>query len=152
MIETFQNCKSIAYGILLTLLDSYIPLAITIYSVTFKTNRFDEFEKAMARISCMFLCFYRRHYNKSPLVWFSNLLFWKENNNELYNTLKSCINIEDEYPVENCQSIIRGSTNSWDMPEQLSFKAKSILLPRNGNTIFVVISLHQKVLQFPEKN
>ena len=126
MIETFKNCKSIAYGILSTLLDSYIPLAITIYSVTFKTNQFDEFEKAMARIWCMFLCFYRRHYNKSPLVWFSNLLFWKENNNELYNTLKSCINIEDEYPVENCHSIIRGSTNSWDMPEQLSFKAKSI--------------------------
>ena len=58
VIETFKNCKSIAYGILLTLLDSYIPLAITIFSVTFKTNQFDEFEKAMARIWCMFLCFY----------------------------------------------------------------------------------------------
>ena len=78
VLKTFSKCKSIRYGILLTLLDTYIPLSITIYSVTFKTNDFKEFKRAMARIYTMFLCFHRHHYNKSPLVWFSDILFWEK--------------------------------------------------------------------------
>ena len=136
---------------MLTSLDSYIHLAIKTYSVTFKTNQFDESEKTMACIWSMFLCFYRRHYNGSPLVWFSNLLFWKENNNELYNTLKSFINIEDEYPVENCHSIIRSSTNSWDMPEQLSFKVKSIFASKKRQHNFRSYFTQPKSFTFSRK-
>ena len=131
VLETFSKCKSISYGILLTLLDTYIPLSITIYSVTFKTNNFNEFKRAMARIWTMFLCFHRHHYNKSPLVWFSNILFWEKNNKVLYDTLKDYISIQDEYGVENCHSIIRGNTNPWDTADQLTFKAKSLFASKD---------------------
>ena len=71
VLTTFSKWKSsISHGIPLTRLDTYIPLSITIYSVTFKTNNFNEFKHAMARIWTMFLCFHRHHYNKSPLVSF----------------------------------------------------------------------------------
>ena len=85
----------------------------------------------MARIWTMFLCFHRHHYNKSPLVWFSNILFWEKNNKVLYDTLKDYISIQDEYGVENCHSIIRGNTNSWDTADQLTFEAKSLFTTKD---------------------
>ena len=127
VIAKFADNKSVEYAIILTLLDTYIPLCISIYSVIFKSNKFKEFKKAMTRTWLMFRCFRRRHYDKSPLIWLSNLMFWEKNNKELYDTLKQHINITDEYPVENTHSIIRGNTNSWDSAELLSFKARSIL-------------------------
>ena len=50
VITKFAKNKSIEYGILLTLLDTYIPLSIAIYSVIFKSNNFNEFKKTMTRI------------------------------------------------------------------------------------------------------
>ena len=34
--DKFQNSKDLQYGVLLNLLDNYIPLVLTIYSVTFQ--------------------------------------------------------------------------------------------------------------------
>ena len=38
------------YGTLINLLENYIPLVLTIYSVTFKQNKFNEYYNAMIRI------------------------------------------------------------------------------------------------------
>ena len=69
--------------------------------------------------------------NKSPLVWFSNILFWENNNKAFYDTLKDYISIQVEYGVENCHSIIRGNTNSWDTADILTFKAKSLFASKD---------------------
>ena len=40
-----KNCSEICfqYGVLLNLLDNYIPLALCSYSILFKLNRFDDY-------------------------------------------------------------------------------------------------------------
>ena len=65
--QVFKQCNSTEYSILLALLDTYIPLSLTIYSVVFKSNQMEQFKVAMSGIWLMFLCFRRRHYNKYPI-------------------------------------------------------------------------------------
>ena len=72
MKSKFQNSKDIQYETLINLLENYLPLVLTIYTVTFKRNNFKEYYNAMIRIWVMFVCLNRRHYNKAPLVWLSN--------------------------------------------------------------------------------
>ena len=67
----FQYSNDFQYGTILNLLDNYLPLVLSIYTVTFKTNNFKEYYNAMMRIWVMFVCLKRRHYNKAPLVWLS---------------------------------------------------------------------------------
>ena len=52
----FRVCKDIDYRTLLNLLDNYLPLVLTIYTVTFKLNNFIEYFHAMIRIWTMFVC------------------------------------------------------------------------------------------------
>ena len=104
--EKFQNSKDIQYGTLFNLLENYIPLVLTIYTVTFKRNKFSEYFNAMIRIWVMFLCLQRRHYNRAPLIWLSNISQWKSKNKELYELFSTWQAIFDEYPVEDTHSII----------------------------------------------
>ena len=78
-------------------------------------------------------------------------MFWEENNKEIYETLKEYINITDEYPVENTHSIIRGNTNSWDSPQQLSFKAKSIFASKERQHNFRSYFTPPKLYTFSRK-
>ena len=126
VITKFQNSKDIQYGTLLNLLENYIPLVLTIYTITFKRNNFKEYFNAMIRIWVMFLCLKRRHYNKAPLVWLSNTSHWQNKYNELYEQFSTWPTIFDEYPVENTHSIIRAQTQPSDTADKLQQRAKGI--------------------------
>ena len=62
----FKDTKDYQYGVLFNLLDNYLPLILTIYTITFKRNDFPQYFNAMIQIWIMFLCLKRRHYNKAP--------------------------------------------------------------------------------------
>ena len=136
VMNIFSSSKDLQYGTLLNLLDNYLPLVLSIYSITFKLNKFSEYRNAMTRIWVMFTCLQRRHYNKAPLVWLSNHFHWGLNFKELYNMLTQWSVIADEYPVENTHSIIRAQTKPSDSPEQLTNKAKTIFQSRNRQENF----------------
>ena len=53
VITKFQNSKDIQYGILVSLLENYTPLILTIYTITFKRNNFKEYFNTMIRIWVM---------------------------------------------------------------------------------------------------
>ena len=106
--DKFAKCKDLEYRTLINLLDNYLPLVLTIYTVTFKLNDFHEYFYAMIRIWTMFVCFERRHYNKAPLVWLAMVAYWAIHHPLLYKMLQTSLIIFDEYPVENAHSIIRG--------------------------------------------
>ena len=136
----FSVCKDIEYRRLLNLLDNYLPLVLTIYTVTFKLNNFTEYFHGMIRIWTMFVCLERRHYNKAPLVWLAMVTHWGMHYPGLYQMLQSNLVLFDEYPVENAHSIIRARTNDSDTAEQLIQKAKlpfKLNKPRliSGNTL-----------------
>ena len=123
----FSQVKDVQYGILLNILDNYIPLTLCSYSILFKLNHFDDYFCSVFRLWIMFFCFHRKHYNKAPLFWLSNILFWKSNGcKDIYNFFNSYLNVVDEYFVEFVHSLARKSTNSSDTPEQLREKLFSL--------------------------
>ena len=124
----FYQCKDLQYGTLLNLLDNYIPLTLAAYNILFKWNRLDDYFYAVFRLWVMFFCFRRRHYNKSPLIWLSNILFWKNGggNRGIYDVFSTNLNVIDEYFVEHVHSVIRRQTKVSDSDEQVQEKVHGI--------------------------
>ena len=155
VMAKFFKFKDLEYGTLLNLLDNYIPLVLSIYSISFKLNNFAEYFRAMIRIWIMFTCLNRRHYDKAPLVWINMCSHWGKYSPELYNLLRNYITIFDEYPVENTHSILRAQTKSSDSADQLRKKAKTIFQSKekqcNFRSFFTApkqFSFSQNQLQF----
>ena len=124
----FQKSKDLQYGTLLNLLDTYIPLSLATYNILFKLNRLDDYFYAIFRLWVMFFCFRRRHYNKSPLVWLSNVLFWKDGggSRDIYNVFAENLSVINEYFVEHVHSVIRRQTKVSDTDEQIREKVHGI--------------------------
>ena len=121
--SVFCKVKDVQYGILLNVLDNYIPLALCSYSILFKLNRFDDYFCSIFRLWIMFFCFHRKNYNKAPLFWLSNILFWKTSGcQDIYNFYSHFLSVVDEYFVEFVHSLARKSTNPTDTVEQLQQK------------------------------
>ena len=136
VMHKFSQFKDVQYGTLLNLLDNYIPLVLSIYSISFKLNHFSEYFRAIIRIWIMFTCLRRRHYNKTPLVWINMCLHWGKYSPHLYELLRKYITIFDEYPVENTHSILRAQTKSSDTADQLRKKAKAIFQSKEKQSNF----------------
>ena len=134
--KSFRKCKHPLHGILLNLLDNYIPLVLSIYSVVFRLNSFAMYLSSMISVWVLFYCFRRHHYNKAPLVWLSNVLFWKKSNPDLYRFLQTHITTTDEYPVENTHSIIRAQTVDGDDASMLQKKAKAVFQSKRSQHNF----------------
>ena len=121
-----ENIVTIQVLVLINLLDNYLPLVLSIYSTIFKSNNLDQYVDAMLRAWVMFLIFRRHHYNKAPLVWLSNVLYWKESNHPLYQVLQHHLQAVDEYGVENFHSVLRAQTSVSSTPEEITRKAREI--------------------------
>ncbi len=147
----FQYSKDLQYGTLLNLLDNYLPLVLSIYTITFKTNNFKEYYNAMIRIWVMFVCLKRCHYNKAPLVWLSCTNHWTKNYPELYNHFRTWPTIFDEYPVENTHSILRAQTKPSDTAEKLTNRAKSIFESKERQANFRSIFTPPKQFSFSQQ-
>ena len=124
VLTTFKDCKNVRYATLINLLENYIPLVLSIYGVIFRTNNFKQYFHAMFRVWILFYCFHRRHYDKAPLIWMSNVLYWLTAVPDLYNIFSSYVTSTDEYGVENTHSIIRSKTKSYDSIPELIRKSK----------------------------
>ena len=105
VISKFWRFKDAEYGTLFNLLDNYIPLVLSIYSISFKLNYFSEYFRAMTKIWIMFTCLKRRHYNKAPLVWInirsSNLKANRPTSDLISHLLRSFL-----FPRTNYNSLI----------------------------------------------
>ncbi len=150
-LKTFSRSKNIQYGTLLNLLDNYLPLVLTIYSVTFKSNNSNEYISAMIRIWVMFVCLKRRHYNKTPIVWLSSISHWGKCLPQLYNVMRKWQIISDEYPVENTHSIIRAQTQETDTADNLSNKVKAIFQSKQNQKNFCTHFTPPKKFSFSTK-
>ena len=126
VLSVFFKCKDIEYLTLINLLDSYVPLVLSIYSIVFKCNKYQEFSLSLLQCWVMCVVFRRRHYNKALLVSLSIFHHWQKNSPTMYEILHNYLVALDEYPVENFHSVLRGRTKETDSPEQIAFKAKEI--------------------------
>ncbi len=126
ILSVFCFCKDIEFLTLVNLVDNYVPLVLSIYSIVFKCNDYELYCKSLLRIWAMFMVFHRRHYDKAMLVVLSHFMYWQENNHPIYQTLHQALAAFDEYPVENFYSLLRARTSASDNAEQISLKAKEI--------------------------
>lgn len=151
VVVLFSKCKQLQYAILFNLMDNYIPLVLMIYGVSFKLNQFGQYLKAVVRIWTMFHCFHRKHYDKAPLVWISNIGYWSQHYPELHQTFEDNIACTDEYPVENAHSIIRANTQSADDCTTISKKAKMMFTSKAEVKNFKSVFTPPKSFTFTRK-
>ena len=121
--EKLKTCKDIQYLVLLNLLDNYCPLVRSFYSITLKMNEFALYLTSVIYMWTIFVCFKRRHYNKSPLSFCGNYLQWKDTFPELAKAFEDSIaTFVDECPVENTHSILMRSSKVIDSANMLISK------------------------------
>eukprot|EP00112_Aurelia_sp_Birch-Aquarium-sp1_P025550 Seg855.2 transcript_id=Seg855.2/GoldUCD/mRNA.D3Y31 product="hypothetical protein" protein_id=Seg855.2/GoldUCD/D3Y31 len=121
-----SQCKDIQYLTLLNLLDNYVPLVLSIYSIVFKCNNYEQYCQSLLRCWVMFMVFQRRHYDKALLVALSMFRYWRDRNHPFFEKMLSSLVAFDEYPVENFHSVLRARTKEGNTGDQINFKAKEI--------------------------
>ena len=136
VVVALSNCKDVQYLTLINLTDNYLPFVLSIYSVVFKNGNADLYATSLFRCWVMFFCFKRHHYDKAPLVWLRNFLYWKSTNHPLYYTLISMLNAFDEYPIENFHSFLRAQSNGYDSCDLLCQKAKGLDSSKDSSISF----------------
>ena len=92
--------------------------------------------KTITKLWVMFVCFKRRHYNKSPLVWLSNYLYWTKNCPQLASLMEQFITSFDEYPVEHTHSVVRRVTNLTNELSVVIRKIKNVFANKQSQANF----------------
>ena len=126
IFSVFYKCKDIEFLTLVNLLDNYIPLMLSIYSIVFKCNKYELFYRSLIHCWVMFVVFHRRYYQKVLQVTFSAFLHWQENIPSMFNTLHQHLLAFDKYPVENFHSVLRRRTKETDTADYIALKGKEI--------------------------
>ncbi|CAB3988268.1 Hypothetical predicted protein [Paramuricea clavata] len=126
VLSVFCHCKDIEFLTLVNLVDNYVPLVLSIYSVVFKCNDYGLYCKSLLHCWVMFMVFRRCHYDKALLVTLSAFMYWEENDHPMYHKLCEALVAFDEYPDENFHSVLRARTNETDNAAKMSLKAKEI--------------------------
>ena len=103
-----RQFKDLQFRTLLHLLDNNVPLSLSIYSKLFKSNLYNDYYQAIMQIWVMFFIYQRRHYDKSPLVWLSQIIYWRNIAHPMLDALKNHLEDEDEYLIEHFHGQIRG--------------------------------------------
>ena len=126
ILSVFYKSKDVQFQTLLNLLDNYIPLVLSIYSIAFKCNKFELFFQSLLHCWTMFVIFRRRHYNNALLITMSTFLHWLGNATSMFQTIRQHLPAFDEYPVENFHTVLRKQTKETDAADEISRKAKEI--------------------------
>ena len=126
ILSVFGKSKDVQYLTLVNLLDNYVPLVLSFYSIVFKCNNYDQYCHSLLHCWIMCTVFRRRHYNKALLIMLSLFQHWEDNAHTMFETLHHYLVAFDEYPEENFHSILRARTNETDSADQIAFKAKEI--------------------------
>ena len=126
ILSMFYIRKDVQFLTLLNLLDNYIPLVLSIYSIAFKCNKFELFFQSLLHCWVMFVIFRRHHYNKAILITLSIILYWQENGTSMFETICQHLPSFHEYPVENFHSVLQKQTKETDTADEISHKAKEI--------------------------
>ena len=83
IISVFSNCKDIEFLTLFNLVDNYVPLVLSIYSIVFKCSDYDLYCKSLLRCWIMMIIFQRRHYDKALLIALSTFAYWQKKKNPI---------------------------------------------------------------------
>ena len=112
IITKFNISKDTSYITFLDLLDNLIPSALDVYAYLFRENHLEEYVSTVFRLWTAMRRFQRHNYDKIMLAFLSDFHYWKYIQHPIIDTLKTHLNIFDEYAVENFHSLLRRYTNA----------------------------------------
>ncbi|PKK60752.1 hypothetical protein RhiirC2_792866 [Rhizophagus irregularis] len=130
VMHHFGNSKDMEYRMMIDLLDNSIPLTLDILGY------FEGYLEGIVRIWVLFQKLRQHNYNKAPLMFLSDVFYWKLNNHPMANILKNHLPIFNDYFVENFHSSIRSQTVESNTALQIIQKAKIIDVEKNSNLSF----------------
>ena len=137
---------------LVTFLDTYVPLSLSIYSVVFKNNMAGPYFESLFRCWLMFLVFRCWHYDKAPLVALSNVQYRKSVDHPIVDALFSSLSCFDEYAVENFHSVLRAHTRIFDCPDRIQSVAREIDARKHNFSSFQSTFVPKRRQFFSHKN
>ena len=122
-------------SILVNLIDNYVPLVLSIYSIVFKCNNYDQYYQSLLHSWIMCIVFRRRHYNKALLIMLSLFHRWEDDAHSIFETLHHNLVAFGEYPVENFHSILPARTNENDSADQIASDCRFIYSAKGNNML-----------------
>ncbi|RHZ51729.1 hypothetical protein Glove_471g10 [Diversispora epigaea] len=94
---------------------------------------FEKYIETVFQIWTFALRWKRKNYNKAPLIFLSDIFYWKENHSLFYNLLQNQLPSFNDYYVENTHSKIRANTSANATVENIIKQAYVIM---NHNPMF----------------
>ncbi|RIB05534.1 hypothetical protein C2G38_2253762 [Gigaspora rosea] len=112
-------CKDTEYRMAIDLLDNIIPATLDIYAVLFRSGSYMEYIETIFRIWTFALKWSRKHYNKAPLAFLSDIFYWTDNNHPFNESIQSFLVHFNDYYVENMHSRIRAYTTKYSTTDEI---------------------------------
>jgi len=134
VINKFRSCKDIEVRYLLDLLDNITPLVLDFYPLIFRSGHWPAYMDALFRAWTLFFRYGRKHYNKLPLAFFSDVFYWFNTQHPMAQVIEQNLHLFNDYYVENFHSSLRLQTNEFNSPDQIIQQAKNIDQARGNNT------------------
>ena len=125
VLEKFGKCKQHEYVTILHLLEHVLPLVFYQYNI-FRSGDLTLYEKVMAQIAIIFICWRRKHYDKSTLSFLSDCAYQCKHLPEYWSKKASILKIITEKKVEVWHSVLRRNTQKFDDAKSIEDTAKSI--------------------------
>ena len=125
IIRRFGNCKDHEYICILYLLEDVVPLVFYQYSI-FRCGNMDMYYDVMMRMAILFICWQRRHYNKSTLSWLSDADYQRSNLPEYWSTKVKWLALITEKKFEIWHSLLRAKTDTFFPAEQIQTVARTL--------------------------
>lgn len=125
VLQKFGKCKHHEFVTILYLLEHVVPLIFYQYNI-FRSGNLELYEKVMAQIAIIFICWKRRHYDKSTLSFLSDCAYQCRHLPEYWSKKASVLKLFTEKKVEVWHSILRRNTEKFDDAKGIEDAAKSI--------------------------
>ena len=141
----FEQSKDVEARYLINLLDNVVPLVLDFYPVIFRSGNWPAYKEAMFRVWAIFYQYNRKHYNKLPLAFLSDVFYWASTNHPISQTLTDSLHVFNDCYVENFHSSLRRRIQKSNTAEQIIRQARIIDQMRGGDSFTDVFSENHNI-------
>ena len=124
VLSLFKLSKDIEYTCLLYLFEEVLPLLFFHYPVIFRSSDLGNYLSIMRRFAVLFICWKRRHYDKSTLSLLSDAVHQKQNNDKYFSMKQQMLAAITEKKVEIWHSLLRDSIERHYTAQQIRLNAQ----------------------------
>ncbi|CAG8663745.1 812_t:CDS:2, partial [Ambispora gerdemannii] len=144
-LQKFEQSKDPEVRYLINLLDNIIPLVLDFYPIIFRSGNWMAYKEAIFRVWTIFFQYKRRHYNKLPLAFLSDVFYWASTNHPISQALVDFLHVFNDYYVENFHSSLRRQIQESNPAKQIIQQARIIDQMRGGNSFTSVFAENHNI-------